>query len=48
MPEAPEPEPICAVCKKPIEATENKTTIQYVSYHARCWDRQQARRTRAK
>ncbi len=35
----PEPEPVCAVCGKPILRGEDRHAIQGESFHPRCLDK---------
>ena len=36
-------EPICVVCDQPIRQMEARVTVQGEPYHARCWEREQAK-----
>src|SRR4030095_8775729 len=40
-------EPVCAICHMAIRAEQDRVTVQEEHYHARCYERREARRTRA-
>ena len=41
-------EPVCAICHMPIRAEQDRVTVQEEHYHARCYERREARRPRAR
>jgi len=41
------PEPICVVCNQPIRPEDNRVTVQAQHYHARCYERREAKRRRS-
>jgi hypothetical protein len=41
-------EPVCAICHMPIRAEQDRVTVQEEHYHARCYERREARRPLAR
>jgi hypothetical protein len=41
-------EPVCAICHMPIRAEQDRVTVQEEHCHARCCERREARRPRAR
>ena len=38
---------ICAACRQPINVTDAKVAIHDEAYHARCWERLQAKQPKS-